>query len=208
MKCHKCGSEQVARILYGLPVFNEELEQQIAERKLVLGGCCLSGSDPRYHCFGCGKDIGKPPIFRGKFGIEDYREIITGVYFSCGGYDVGYEEVTLRHPDGPVEVLIKPSFIYDAGRQATYRLGTEEEWQHVIRALFDELYLHEWKKRYVYPEVLDGTQWELTMKLTGGRKREYYGSNQFPYRWTDLVAVFDPYFKEAGATMQLKGMDE
>ena len=114
---------------------------------------------------------------------------------------MGYEEVTLRHPDGPVEVLVKPSIIYDEGKQATYRLGTEEEWQHVIRALFDELYLHEWKKRYVDPEVLDGTQWELTLKLTGGRKREYYGSNLFPYRWADLVAVFEPYFKEAGATV-------
>ena len=38
-KCPKCGSRRVAPILYGMPAFNEEVEQKLNEEKLYLGGC-------------------------------------------------------------------------------------------------------------------------------------------------------------------------
>lgn len=42
-KCPKCGSRRIAPILYGMPAFSEEMEQQLNEEKLYLGGCCISG---------------------------------------------------------------------------------------------------------------------------------------------------------------------
>ena len=54
MKCPKCGSKRVAPILYGMPAYDEELERKINSEEVYLGGCIISGSDPQYHCFGCG----------------------------------------------------------------------------------------------------------------------------------------------------------
>ena len=53
MKCPRCGGEDTAPIMYGMPTFDDELEQAIADHKIVLGGCCISDADPKYHCFQC-----------------------------------------------------------------------------------------------------------------------------------------------------------
>ncbi len=55
MKCIKCGGSKVVPILYGMPAFSEELEQKLNDEELHLGGCCLTGADPKYHCFACKK---------------------------------------------------------------------------------------------------------------------------------------------------------
>jgi hypothetical protein len=51
--CPNCGSNRVASILYGLPVFNEELERKLDAEEIVLGGCCVCGDDPNWHCIAC-----------------------------------------------------------------------------------------------------------------------------------------------------------
>ncbi|MCD8174832.1 MAG: hypothetical protein LUD41_02665 [Phascolarctobacterium sp.] len=60
MKCPKCGSRKVAPIMYGLPALSKDLEERLNNKKLVLGGCCVSDNDPRYYCFGCEQKIGYP----------------------------------------------------------------------------------------------------------------------------------------------------
>ena len=40
-ECPECGSTKVASILYGLPSFDEELEQQLNAEEVVLGGCTI-----------------------------------------------------------------------------------------------------------------------------------------------------------------------
>ena len=52
--CPKCGSNKVARILYGLPDFSEELERKLGAGEIVLGGCTVFGDDPTWHCNDCG----------------------------------------------------------------------------------------------------------------------------------------------------------
>ena len=44
--CPQCGSKRVASILYGLPMFNEELERRLSTGEIVLGGCCVCEDDP------------------------------------------------------------------------------------------------------------------------------------------------------------------
>ena len=53
-KCPACGNSTVASIMYGLPVFTDELKRAVAEGKIVLGGCVISGRDPRWKCTSCG----------------------------------------------------------------------------------------------------------------------------------------------------------
>jgi len=46
--CPSCSSPQVKEIIYGLPdVENFDFDQ------FEVGGCCVTGEDPRYKCMRC-----------------------------------------------------------------------------------------------------------------------------------------------------------
>ena len=194
-KCPKCGSVRIAPILYGLPAYSEEMEKQLKDEKLYLGGCCIFGVEPTYHCFQCKKDVGAPPILLSKHGKEDYRDIVTSVRFNDGEFFEGYPEVLVIKGKGRITLDVRLGF-----REPPYlqRLMTEQEWNMLIDRLFSKLYLHEWKKNFVNPNVHDGEQWKLELKLDGGRVRNYGGSNAFPPYWPELKTTFRPFFKEAG----------
>lgn len=51
MKCPKCGNENLARILYGLPAFDNKLDKDLADGKVVLGGC--EEENKHWHCNSC-----------------------------------------------------------------------------------------------------------------------------------------------------------
>jgi hypothetical protein len=53
-RCPSCGDRQVALIQYGLPLFDDELHRAIDEGDVVLGGCVVWPSSPRWACVGCG----------------------------------------------------------------------------------------------------------------------------------------------------------
>ncbi len=57
--CPKCGSQRVADILYGLPIFSKELERELDAGGTVLGGCMVTGDDPSWYCVECGHRWGK-----------------------------------------------------------------------------------------------------------------------------------------------------
>lgn len=56
-KCPKCGSTRVAKIVYGLPVFPDQLNAAILAGRKVLGGCCITGDDPAWKCLDCKTEI-------------------------------------------------------------------------------------------------------------------------------------------------------
>jgi hypothetical protein len=55
--CPSCGSARIARILYGLPAFDNELEEALSQGTVTLGGCLVTGNDPEWACLGCGQTI-------------------------------------------------------------------------------------------------------------------------------------------------------
>jgi hypothetical protein len=59
-KCPKCGSIKVVNILYGEPSYEAHLEEVAG--KLIIGGCCITGHDPKWGCVDC-----KAKIFKRKF---------------------------------------------------------------------------------------------------------------------------------------------
>ena len=181
--------------MYGMPAFDDELEQALADHKIVLGGCCINDANPQYHCFHCDKDFGIPPVLLSKRGLERYEDIITSIRFSDGGFFSGYPEVMMKKSKNAILVDVRPSFSADG---ILHREMPESEWRRVIAKLYEKLYIQEWNKRFVDPCVLDGEQWELEIHLTGGRRRTYYGSNAYPPLWKELKNVFRPYFNEAG----------
>lgn len=56
--CPYCGSDNIAKYIYGLTIYDEELKQQ-EEGKIIFAGCLIKDDNPKYHCNDCGKDFGK-----------------------------------------------------------------------------------------------------------------------------------------------------
>ena len=56
-KCPMCGSVRIASILYGYPAFSEELQKDMDEGRVVLGGCCVTDDDPVWECVDCSTEI-------------------------------------------------------------------------------------------------------------------------------------------------------
>lgn len=81
-QCPKCGSTNVAYILYGMPAFDDELDKQLAEGKVRLGGCESDSYNPTWHCNECDSEWGgrsnEPPQL-----TDD--ELITVVLPIVGG---------------------------------------------------------------------------------------------------------------------------
>ena len=69
--CPKCNGKNIAEFLFGLPRFDEELEKEIKENKIVLGGCSTAWDDPKWRCNDCGhrwNDDKKMKIFMSEIG--------------------------------------------------------------------------------------------------------------------------------------------
>ena len=50
-KCPNCGSHKTVLILYGYPTEGALGEAQ--QGKIELGGCVITGNDPKEHCTEC-----------------------------------------------------------------------------------------------------------------------------------------------------------
>ena len=51
--CPNCNAPRVAKIFYGYPMFDDKLEKDISEGKIVLGGCMHADNAPDYKCVEC-----------------------------------------------------------------------------------------------------------------------------------------------------------
>ena len=58
-KCPKCVSVRIARYLYGMPMFSDQLQADLDAGKIILGGCELTGDDPAWKCLECETEIYK-----------------------------------------------------------------------------------------------------------------------------------------------------
>lgn len=57
VKCPQCGHRPVAEILYGMPTMDADLENEIKEGRITIGGCGLTFDDPEWECTQCGLKI-------------------------------------------------------------------------------------------------------------------------------------------------------
>ena len=95
--------------------------------------------------------------------------------FSIGGFSGGYERIIwendklYHHFDG--------NFV--EGLEEDFTIPSTKDWGEFWDTV-DTLKVWSWKKDYNNDDVLDGTQWELTIKREGRRKRRIFGSNAYP----------------------------
>ena len=56
--CPYCGSKNIAEYLYGyLDLDDEELEKQVENKEVILGGCIITDDNSSFHCNDCGMDF-------------------------------------------------------------------------------------------------------------------------------------------------------
>lgn len=80
--CPKCGSRNIARIQWGMPVWTEELERDLKEGRVVLGGCGISDESRDWECRECGHRFGEGIAVQAKRFL--YREgSLRGVVFGA-----------------------------------------------------------------------------------------------------------------------------
>ena len=69
-------------------------------------------------------------------------------------------------------------------------LEYSDEWVDFIEGL-KRLHIGEWNHKYYNYNVLDGTQWELTISWGPELTRTYYGSNKYPYNFDKLLELME-----------------
>lgn len=57
--CPRCGSLNIAWIIWGRPAYTEELRRDLEDGKVELGGCFIAPGAPQYHCNDCGAEFGE-----------------------------------------------------------------------------------------------------------------------------------------------------
>ena len=116
---------------------------------------------------------------------HDFNEALDSMsklVFTIGGFFCGYETRTFTVSDDQVLVDVEKTVMtMDKGEE--YGPYRKEDFISGIKAL----HIGEWKRTYIDPLVLDGTQWELDIYYNNGRKAvKISGSNAYPYNFEDL----------------------
>jgi hypothetical protein len=55
--CERCSSREIAEIIYGL--VTPDVEADYPDRRIILGGCVIEPTSPRWRCLSCGHSWGR-----------------------------------------------------------------------------------------------------------------------------------------------------
>ena len=197
LKCPHCGCDISARYIYGYPALTDSMREKLENGTLALGGCEIEETDsaPRRLCDGCGRGYASMPLLinKEKGTVEDYRDIVTGITFTVGGFFGAHTTITIRKTGKGASVKVENPALIE--KNASKKQISSARWRSIVEKLYCGMFLHEWKKSYVDPTILDGTQWDLEITLTGNRKRSYHGNNAYPAYWKELLRLFSGLVK-------------
>lgn len=112
------------------------------------------------------------------------------INFTIGGFFNGYKTIEVVIRGGKASYKILRGGLLDVGKKISPYAEVSAEWL----AEFDALNIFAWEENYFNPDILDGTQWDLTVK---DGKKIYHGggSNAYPEnfgRFLDWLDVLIP----------------
>lgn len=182
VKCVKCGSNNTAEYLFGLPKMDDKLEKAIAEHKIVLGGCEVSDFDPKYYCNDCQNNFGYSSKRLRDGKCIDYIDETN--YFKLSVNYVEYGETTF--------VLYREAdkyYVEFYGVRKKYSKEiSESEFKKNLSTIFERALVLEWDEKYEGKSPVDTTDWKIEIKCDNGDDFNFSGKNYFP-----------PYFRRAKA---------
>ena len=124
--------------------------------------------------------------------IEKVPQVVQSTVYNALSGTKSMKVETLLYICEGAQVTIDKFPIRDLSEVSDRQISVLK-WEKIVARLYSQMYLHEWKKRYDDPYVLDGEQWSLEIGLTGRRKRTYCGSNAYPPYWKELLKIFRAY---------------
>ena len=162
-KCPECGHRPLANIMYGMPLMDKALEENLEKGLVTLGGCCDAGLGPEWKCSSCDKEFYK---------IHKHD---TFIRFRLDQYMSGFTE-----------------FIYD-GYHSSIELGfgyfqpikIERESVAKLMDLLLEVDVFSWDKEYMNHNILDGMGWELEVNIDG-KYIKSSGINSYPNGFDEI----------------------
>ena len=108
---------------------------------------------------------------------------------SIGGFSGDYERIIWQN-DKLYHFFERNFNDEELDKVLDFSTPSTKDWDEFWDAV-DTLKVWSWKKNYNNDDVLDGTQWELTIKQAGRRKRRIFGSNAYP----EPKGTFDSFIK-------------
>ncbi len=104
--------------------------------------------------------------------------------FSSGGYFGGFEVRTFAVLENEVRMEASHIPMEDPSKYPYCEMLEKDAFIEALR----EIHMGEWKRNYVDPGVLDGTQWRLELKYNGNKRPVCFsGSNAYPYNFEELT---------------------
>lgn len=210
MRCPGCGSSDTARIIYGRGMPTEQELQawpgcglladwkrkaeagRIVFRKGKLKKALYAGRKVRISpgriCNQCRKRFRNSSLMISEDGtvVGDCREMVKEIRFSIGGFHQGYKEIVITKAENGAWVGQRDTLKEeDAGPE---KIGPVK-WKSLMDRLYGRVDLQDWNAEYFNPDILDGEQWELTIRMANGKTFEYSGSNKYPPAMLDFICV-------------------
>lgn len=126
-----------------------------------------------------------------KSSAEDYREAVTSIRLRYGGDRSLATEISVQKNENGARAVLRNYPSADTGFEENHL--SADDWKLLMDQLFTDLCLHDWKRRYVSddpdPGMMDGTKWDLNIRLTGNRQLVYHGENEYPPYWDKLCTL-------------------
>jgi hypothetical protein len=111
---------------------------------------------------------------------------ITEINFSIGGYFDGSDTYYLNIENNIATLTTTKG--YDS---LSIEKQFSEEETKLLLDNFEAIHVEYWNYEYVDPFICDGTQWELAVQRERNRAVTWYGSNDYPENWNDLLLFFE-----------------
>lgn len=89
--CPECGSGDIARVLWGMPVCDEEFARDLEAGRIHLAGCCVPMGEAlaEFHCNACGCEFAHEPDVYERWKARRAKQLVAVVYGAAIGDALG-----------------------------------------------------------------------------------------------------------------------
>ena len=175
--CPKCGSTKILPITYAAKT----------DESIDISQKCA------YKCKACKQEFGTV------CGKSLYTTIVQSLSVEINrpySFQDSFELKISTHEKGAKYRLAKKD-----GTSEFKGFITKEEWDSICDSLFNEIFLTGWHGVFYNSEIIDGTIWNIDVKLKKKHSLSYHGCNGYPPYWNQMIALI-------GSILSNNGIDQ